>query len=105
MEIARSLQQIQSSYIREILEAASDKSVISLAGGLPDPETFPIELMQPVLAELTSTPPEVFQYGNTEGYAPPLLDYLTDLYQLPEHHKAVVCTVLSKVLILLLEPI
>lgn len=90
MEIARSLQQIQSSYIREILEAASDKSVISLAGGLPDPETFPIELMQPVLAELTSTP-EVFQYGNTEGYAP-LLDYLTDLYQLPEHHKAVVCT-------------
>lgn len=49
MEIAHSLQQIKSSYIREILAAASDKNVISLAGGLPDEETFPIEIMKPIL--------------------------------------------------------
>ncbi len=36
MEIATALQQTPSSYIREILAAASDKNVISLAGGLPD---------------------------------------------------------------------
>ncbi len=36
MEIAQSLQQTKSSHIREILAAASDKNVISLAGGLPD---------------------------------------------------------------------
>ncbi len=69
MEIAQSLQQIPSSYIREILAAASSDSVISLAGGLPDQSTFPIKLMESTLARLTSMP-EVFQYGSTEGYGP-----------------------------------
>ena len=36
MEIAQSLQQIQSSYIREILAAASDPNVISLKALLND---------------------------------------------------------------------
>ena len=90
MEIAQSLQQIPSSYIREILAAASSDSVISLAGGLPDQSTFPIALMESTLASLSSMP-EVFQYGNTEGYGP-LLAHLNDLYQLPDNHKAMVCT-------------
>ncbi|MBL4829909.1 MAG: PLP-dependent aminotransferase family protein [Aliivibrio sp.] len=90
MEIAQSLQQIPSSYIREILAAASSDSVISLAGGLPDQSTFPIKLMESTLARLTSMP-EVFQYGSTEGYGP-LLAHLNELYQLPDNHKAMVCT-------------
>jgi DNA-binding transcriptional MocR family regulator len=90
MEIAQSLQQIPSSYIREILAAASSDSVISLAGGLPDQSTFPIALMESTLARLSSMP-EVFQYGSTEGYGP-LLAHLNDLYQLPDNHKAMVCT-------------
>ncbi len=90
MEIAQSLQQIPSSYIREILAAASSDSVISLAGGLPDQSTFPIALMESTLARLSSMP-EVFQYGSTEGYGP-LLVHLNDLYQLPDNHKAMVCT-------------
>ena len=90
MEIAKSLQQIQSSYIREILEAASDESVISLAGGLPDPNTFPIDLMQPTLQKLADMP-DVFQYGNTQGYAP-LISHLTESYQLPSNQKIMVCT-------------
>ncbi|MEF1226152.1 PLP-dependent aminotransferase family protein [Vibrio fortis] len=90
MEIAKSLQQIQSSYIREILAAASDKNVISLAGGLPDEQTFPIELMKPTLENLASMP-EVFQYGSTAGYGP-LIDHLSDAYQLPESHTAMICT-------------
>lgn len=44
MEIAQSLQQTKSSYIREILAAASDKNVISLAGGLPDEKNLPDRL-------------------------------------------------------------
>lgn len=90
MEIAKSLQQIQSSYIREILAAASDKNVISLAGGLPDEQTFPIELMKPTLENLANMP-EVFQYGSTAGYGP-LIDHLSYTYQLPESHTAMICT-------------
>ncbi|MFW1142195.1 aminotransferase class I/II-fold pyridoxal phosphate-dependent enzyme, partial [Vibrio parahaemolyticus] len=79
-----------SSYIREILAAASDKNVISLAGGLPDEKTFPIDLMKPTLENLANMP-EVFQYGATAGYAP-LLNFLTDYYQLPESHLAMITT-------------
>ncbi len=90
MEIAHSLQQIQSSYIREILAAASDKNVISLAGGLPDEETFPIEIMKPILESLSDMP-DVFQYGATAGYAP-LLEFLTQKFELPKNHLPMICT-------------
>lgn len=90
MEIAHSLQQIQSSYIREILAAASDKNVISLAGGLPDEETFPIEIMKPILESLSDMP-DVFQYGATAGYAP-LLEFLTQKFELSENHLPMICT-------------
>ncbi|WP_076590180.1 PLP-dependent aminotransferase family protein [Vibrio ostreicida] len=90
MEIARALQQVPSSYIREILAAASDENVISLAGGLPDKSTFPIELMKPTLTDLASMP-EVFQYGATAGYQP-LIDFLHEYFSLPSSHGAMVCT-------------
>lgn len=90
MEIAKSLQQIQSSYIREILDAASDPNVISLAGGLPDPQTFPIDLMQQTISELTEMP-QVFQYGNTAGYDP-LLDFLRENLALADNHSALIST-------------
>ncbi|SHO55161.1 aminotransferase-like domain-containing protein [Vibrio quintilis] len=90
METATSLQQIQSSYIREILSAASDENVISLAGGLPDQATFPTHLMAPTLKKLADMP-EVFQYEQTAGYAP-LLRFLSDEFSLPENHEALVCT-------------
>ncbi|MGD8171329.1 PLP-dependent aminotransferase family protein [Vibrio sp. TRT 21S02] len=90
MEIAKSLQQIKSSYIREILAAANDPNVISLAGGLPDAQTFPIELMKPTLASLSDLP-EVFQYGGTQGY-PPLLQHLRLRFQLTQAHDVMVTT-------------
>ncbi|WP_413113510.1 PLP-dependent aminotransferase family protein [Thaumasiovibrio sp. DFM-14] len=90
MEIAQSLQQVKSSYIREILATASDKNVISLAGGLPDKNTFPIDLMKPTLENLANMP-EVFQYGSTAGYEP-LLNFLTDYFKLPETHAAMITT-------------
>lgn len=90
MEIAHSVQQIQPSYLREILAAASDSKVISLAGGLPDETTFPLELMNPTIESLSAMP-EVFQYGATAGY-PPLIEHLTNLYQLPKNHAVITCT-------------
>jgi DNA-binding transcriptional MocR family regulator len=90
MEISQSVQQIESSYIREILAAASDKNVISLAGGLPDETTFPIELMKPTIESLSSMP-NIFQYGPTAGYEP-LVKYLEGAYCLPETHSVMTCT-------------
>lgn len=90
MKLAHSLQNIQPSYIREILRAASVPGVISLAGGLPDSTQFPLSLMKPSLQALAEQP-SLFQYGNTQGFEP-LLDYFGNAYQLTNQQKALVCT-------------
>ena len=90
MQLAKPLQTIQPSYIREILEAASAPGVISLAGGLPANDKFPIALMADSLSNLANRT-ELFQYGNTAGYAP-LLNYFKDFYQLPSSQEGIVCT-------------
>lgn len=90
MDIAESLQQVKSSYIREILAAASDSKVISLAGGLPDEATFPIELMRSTLVGLAEHP-HVFQYGATAGYSP-LIDFLKNAFALPASHEVMITT-------------
>ena len=46
MKLAKSLQNIKPSYIREILSVANSQDIISLAGGLPDQASFPLSLMQ-----------------------------------------------------------
>lgn len=90
MQLAHSVSRMKSSFIREILAAASDPNMISLAGGLPDEQTFPIELLKPTIEQLPNQI-SLFQYGPTQGYLP-LVRYLTDCYQLPEHHKLLVTT-------------
>ena len=90
MKLAKSLQEIQPSYIREILSAASAPGVISLAGGLPDGDNFPLALMAESLTGLT-TQSHLFQYGNTAGYTP-LLKHVRQRYQLPSSHDSIVCT-------------
>ncbi|MBL4763807.1 MAG: PLP-dependent aminotransferase family protein [Colwellia sp.] len=94
MKLAKSLQQIQPSYIREILNAASAPGIISLAGGLPDDTTFPLALMAKSLTDLPNRT-QLFQYGNTAGYAP-LLAHFRERYQLPTSHDGIVCTGLQQ---------
>ena len=90
MKLAQPLQQIQPSYIREILATASAPGIISLAGGLPDSSEFPLSLMKPSLDSLTQHP-QLFQYGNTQGFEP-LLKYCRHEYQLTALQKPLVCT-------------
>lgn len=90
MKLAKSLQQIQPSYIREILSEAQAEGVISLAGGLPDGDNFPIALMEKSLNELAQKP-ALFQYGHTQGYGP-LLSFFKQYYQLPISQDGIVCT-------------
>jgi 2-aminoadipate transaminase len=64
-------QQLQSSVIREILKVTMRPEVISFAGGLPSPETFPVERMKVAFDTVLSRNGKVaLQYGPTDGYAP-----------------------------------
>ncbi|RIK44900.1 MAG: PLP-dependent aminotransferase family protein [Chloroflexi bacterium] len=66
--------------IREILKVVSQPGMVSLAGGIPAPESFPLGILQ----ELGTIVQEkygagAFQYDATEGFAPlraALVDYL-----------------------------
>lgn len=62
---------LTSSAIREILKVTERPEVISFAGGLPSPATFPVERMAKVCNEiLANAPSAALQYGPTEGYLP-----------------------------------
>ncbi len=58
----------KASAIRELLKVISRPEIISFAGGLPDPNLFPVkevaEIMNQVVLE---HPKESLQYGTTEG--------------------------------------
>jgi 2-aminoadipate transaminase len=56
------------SVIRELLKMTGRNEVISFAGGLPDPGTFPVEEIREVTAEVLATSAaRALQYGTTEG--------------------------------------
>ena len=64
-------QQLQSSVIRDILKITARPEVISFAGGLPSPATFPVEQMRTAYERvLTQQGKVALQYGPTDGYAP-----------------------------------
>lgn len=63
--------QLQSSAIREILKITQRPEIISFAGGLPSPLTFPVERMKAAYDKvLSETGKQALQYGPTDGYAP-----------------------------------
>jgi 2-aminoadipate transaminase len=67
--LSRRLAGTTSSPVRDILEVASRPEVISLAGGLPAPETFDVAGLREAFAEVLSGPHAVsaLQYSTTEG--------------------------------------
>ncbi len=59
---------IQPSFIREILKAADNESMISFAGGLPNRDYFPRQAMAEISAQLMKERPyDLLQYGQSEG--------------------------------------
>jgi 2-aminoadipate transaminase len=69
-QLARRAQRMNPSIIREILKVTERPGVISLAGGLPSPDGFPVEAMR-VASErvLRESPREALQYAASEGFA------------------------------------
>ncbi len=69
--LAARTERMNPSVIREILKLTELPGIISLAGGLPSPDTFPIEAMREATTRvLRDAPREALQYAASEGYAP-----------------------------------
>jgi 2-aminoadipate transaminase len=69
--LSQRAQKITSSAIREILKVTERPDVISFAGGLPSPATFPAGRMQKACDDIFATgAAPALQYGPTEGYMP-----------------------------------
>jgi len=59
---------MKRSAIREILKHLEKPGMISFAGGLPAPETFPVDDLKEIVIEiLEKNGPDSLQYGTTEG--------------------------------------
>ena len=69
--LARRTARMNPSVIREILKLSELPGIVSLSGGLPSPDTFPIEAMRAAADRvLRDAPREALQYAASEGYAP-----------------------------------
>jgi 2-aminoadipate transaminase len=74
--LARRTQRMNSSAIREILKATERPGVLSMAGGLPAPESFPVEAIQRATEQVLSTQgAAALQYATSEGL-PPLREWV-----------------------------
>lgn len=59
---------MQRSVIRELLKLTNKPEIISFAGGLPAPVTFPVQYVREAVAKVLDSEPErALQYGATEG--------------------------------------
>ena len=63
-----SAKRMRRSAIRELLKLVQKPDIISFAGGLPAPETFPVEEMKEIVVKmLDEEGRHAMQYGSTEG--------------------------------------
>jgi 2-aminoadipate transaminase len=75
---AERTERMHASDIRELLKLTARPEVISLAGGLPAPELFPIEEYRRAFEWVLETDgARALQYSTSEGY-PPLRQFLAD---------------------------
>jgi len=69
--LAARAEKMNPSAIREILKVTERPNVISLAGGLPSPKTFPVSAFAQACAEVLANDGQAaLQYAASEGYAP-----------------------------------
>ncbi|WP_022662361.1 aminotransferase-like domain-containing protein [Paucidesulfovibrio longus] len=79
-KFARRMSSVHRSFIREILKVTADPSIISFAGGLPNPECFPYEaISEAARRALADKPVNALQYSTTEG-DPELRAWIAERY-------------------------
>lgn len=82
-QFAKRAEQLQSSVIREILKITMRPDIISFAGGLPSPATFPVEHMKAAFDKVLSQQGKIaLQYGPSDGYAP-LREWIANSLSIP----------------------
>ena len=70
-KLAARAAKMNPSVLREILKVTERPGIISLAGGLPSPKTFPIQAFADACAEVLHNDGQAaLQYAASEGYAP-----------------------------------
>lgn len=71
LKLADRTKSMSPSVIREILKVTKQPGMISLAGGNPDPKTFPLDFIKTNINNiLEKYGTSLFQYGLTEGFEP-----------------------------------
>jgi 2-aminoadipate transaminase len=66
--LSASAKRMKRSVIRELLKMTQRPELISFAGGLPSPESFPVEQLKQVVVEVLDTDSaRALQYSETEG--------------------------------------
>ena len=79
--VSERIRQTPPSFIRGILKAAESEDVISFAGGLPNPISFPQEALKESMDRIiTDYGSRVFQYATTAGLTP-LREYIAEKYR------------------------
>ena len=69
--MAQRAEKMNPSVIREILKVTDKPGIISFAGGLPSPKTFPVDAFAAACATVLKTDGRAaLQYAASEGYAP-----------------------------------
>ncbi len=69
--LARRARRMNPSIIREILKVTERPGIVSLAGGLPSADTFPVQAVRDATERvLRDAPREALQYAASEGFAP-----------------------------------
>ena len=75
--LAQRIHRMGASAIRELLKVVSQPGMISLAGGIPAPESFPMDIISELTTKVINKYASgAFQYDRTEGFMP-LCDALT----------------------------
>ena len=71
MKFAQRMKGMQASDIREIGKLTADPSVISFAGGVPDPDFFPLTELGEIAGRIIEKDGKAaLQYNTTQGYSP-----------------------------------
>lgn len=81
MQYSERILNTPSSFIRNILKVTDAEDVISFAGGLPNPISFPIDALKASVDHaISENGSRLFQYSSTQGYAP-LREYIAAKYK------------------------
>lgn len=68
---------LKPSPTRELMHVIRKPGMISFAGGMPDPQIFPVDLFCDCAEILKKEGKDILQYGTTEGYQP-LKEFLSE---------------------------